>query len=224
MESASFSTVVGAFFERLQDHAIWLLGLVLMVEPILDSLWGGYRKWADSYLPTRARQSIAWAIIVCCVVVASFLSFRDQFNIAKEAEIRVQTLNGELAETRRQFANVQSVKTNEQNQRDDVKKGLQGFYEQGTELFKEGLLLQQSFEIGQLSELDAKTENWDKNIEAWVRQNMGEAALDRLLEVPNSPIRMNTSNPHLSETLTVIMHLKKNLSDLIETGAWDKVQ
>jgi hypothetical protein len=53
---------------------------------------------------------------------------------------------------------------------------------------------------------------------------MGDAAADRLLELPSNPIRMNTPNQQLSESLSSLMELKKDLSDLIETNAWDKLK
>jgi hypothetical protein len=92
----------GEFFERLQDHWIWLMGLWLMAEPMADSLWVGYRDWADRFVSRSVRSRISWFIAISGAFVACFLAFQDQFREAESFKTEFRTAVADRDEARRQ--------------------------------------------------------------------------------------------------------------------------
>jgi hypothetical protein len=76
--------------------------------------------------------------------------------------------------------------------------------------------------MDRINKFSIKETQWGDSVERWLRTNMGNAAADRLIEVPNSPVRLNAKRQEMTTNLAVITELRKALSDLIENGAWDK--
>jgi hypothetical protein len=90
----------GPFFHGLEDNWIWLIGLVLMVEPLLDALWDDYRTFADKYISRKLRTRLSWGIAAASVFIAVFLTFADQWQ-------KAETAIGQRDEARRQASPVQ---------------------------------------------------------------------------------------------------------------------
>jgi hypothetical protein len=90
------------FLYRLQDHYLWLLGLLFMVEPALDYNIERYKEWADKYVSRRVRTRIAVTLSVAALFCASFLAFRDEYDAAQLAGKSVEQIAGERDEARRQ--------------------------------------------------------------------------------------------------------------------------
>jgi hypothetical protein len=83
------------FLHGLENNWFWLIGLFLMAEPLLDSLWEGYRTYADRYVSRKVRTRVSWIIVVSCAFIAVFFAFADQL---QKTEIAV----GQRDEVRRQ--------------------------------------------------------------------------------------------------------------------------
>lgn len=98
----TIAPVLGQFVDRLQDHWVWLMGLWFMVEPAADSLFDGYRAWADHYISRRVRSRASWGVAISTAFVACFLAFHDQFNATVTATDRLNVIIGERDEARRQ--------------------------------------------------------------------------------------------------------------------------
>jgi hypothetical protein len=94
--------VAREFLYRLQDHYLWLLGLILMTEPLLDALWSGYRRTADRYVSRKIRTRISWTVVVACAFIACFLAFQDQYAATLKARNEIATVKGERDEARHQ--------------------------------------------------------------------------------------------------------------------------
>jgi hypothetical protein len=88
------------FFHGLEDNWIWLMGLVLMVEPLLDYLWADYRTRADKYISRKLRTRLSWGIATASVLMAIFMAFADQWQ-------KAETAIGQRDEARRQASPVQ---------------------------------------------------------------------------------------------------------------------
>src|ERR1700730_5394592 len=73
------------FFIRLRDHYLWLLGLLLMVEPLLDYHIERYRDWAVRYVSRKSRTRAALCLSILTAFVACFLAFRDEYYAAETA-------------------------------------------------------------------------------------------------------------------------------------------
>jgi hypothetical protein len=93
------------FLDRLQDHYLWLLGLLFMVEPFLDYTVIRYRDWADHYVSRKLRTRIAITLAILAAFAACFLAFRDEYNLSRAAI-------GERDEARRQLSTI--TPTNQQ--------------------------------------------------------------------------------------------------------------
>jgi hypothetical protein len=78
------------FLHGLEDNWIWLIGTLLMVEPLLDQLLSGYRAWADQWVSRKIRTRVAWAVTIVSVYIAMFMAFAGEFQTAER-------LRGELA-------------------------------------------------------------------------------------------------------------------------------
>jgi hypothetical protein len=76
------------------------MGLVLMVEPLLDALWEDYRTRADKYVSRKLRTRLSWGIAGASIFIAIFLTFADQW---QKAEVAI----GQRDEARRQTSPVQ---------------------------------------------------------------------------------------------------------------------
>ncbi|MGO8839902.1 MAG: hypothetical protein ACLQF1_01825 [Methyloceanibacter sp.] len=100
----TIAPALGQFFARLRDHWIWLLGLWFMLEPAADSLFEGYRSWADRYISRHLRSRVSWIVAISTAFVACFLAFQDQFNATIIANGKRDTAIGERDEARRQLS------------------------------------------------------------------------------------------------------------------------
>lgn len=80
-----------AFASSLWDHWYALIGVLLMVEPLLDYYFDGFRDWADKYISRKSRTRIAITISVMSVIICCFLAFVDQYRSARVSGI---ALNG----------------------------------------------------------------------------------------------------------------------------------
>jgi hypothetical protein len=94
------------FFSLLQNHYLWLLGLLLMIEPLLDYHIKTYREWADGYISRALRTRVAWITSVFMAFVACFLAFRDQFDAYQQAQTALNIAKGERDEARRQLSDL----------------------------------------------------------------------------------------------------------------------
>jgi hypothetical protein len=88
------------FFHGLKDNWLWLIGLCLMAEPLLDSLWEGYRNWADRYVSRKVRTRFSWTIAISCTFIACFLAYADQLQ-------KTETVIGQRDEARRSSSPIQ---------------------------------------------------------------------------------------------------------------------
>src|ERR1700730_16819610 len=84
------------FFIRLRDHYLWLLGLLLMVEPLLDYHIERYRDWAVRYVSRKSRTRAALCLSILTAFVACFLAFRDEYYAAETARSQVTDLQKKL--------------------------------------------------------------------------------------------------------------------------------
>ena len=75
------------FLDRLQDHYLWLLGLLFMIEPFLDYHIERYRELANQIISHRLRTRIAISLSIATVFVACFLAFRDEYISSQQAHI-----------------------------------------------------------------------------------------------------------------------------------------
>jgi hypothetical protein len=75
--------IAGEFLARLWNHWWALLGVLLVVEPVIDYSWAGYQKWADKYVFRKARTTVALAFSAAALLLASFLAFGDQYHATK---------------------------------------------------------------------------------------------------------------------------------------------
>jgi hypothetical protein len=89
------ANVILNFTDGLFDHWWWLIGIVFMVEPLLDAHIAGYRAWADKYISREKRSKIFWSISLACLFMACFMAYRDEYLVAADAETRAKN---ELAE------------------------------------------------------------------------------------------------------------------------------
>ena len=92
------------FLDRLQDHYLWLLGLLLMIEPVLDYNIERYRDFVDQFVSRRARTRGAITLSILAALVACFLAFRDEYDATVQAKAQTATAIGERDEARRQLA------------------------------------------------------------------------------------------------------------------------
>ncbi len=90
------------FLDRLQDHYLWLLGLLFMIEPTLDYNIERYKEWADKFVSRRVRTRIAITMSAAALFCASYLAFRDEYDAAELAKKSAQQITGERDEARRQ--------------------------------------------------------------------------------------------------------------------------
>lgn len=90
------------FLDRLQDHYLWLLGLLFMIEPALDYNIEQYKEWADRYVSRHVRTRIAITLSAAALFCAIFLAFRDEYDAAELAKKSVSQVTGERDEARRQ--------------------------------------------------------------------------------------------------------------------------
>lgn len=77
------------FLERLWDHWYWLLGLLLMIEPLADYWLEGFRGWANKYMARRTRSLVAITISVLSLLIASFLAFGDEYKARQIDELKI---------------------------------------------------------------------------------------------------------------------------------------
>jgi hypothetical protein len=84
------------FFIRLLDHYLWLLGLLLMVEPLFDYHIERYRDWAVRYVSRKLRTRTALCLSILTAFVACFLAFRDEYQAAETAQSQITDLQNKL--------------------------------------------------------------------------------------------------------------------------------
>ena len=120
-------------------------------------------------------------------------------------------LQEELKGTSPQLAAIQAG-------RDKIRKQLQMYYVQGGDLLNRN--------IGTKEEMTKFIEDanaWAKAIGDWAMKNMGEAATARIFDSETIPslVWTNAVSPEYSNVKNYIIGVRRNLSSLIETAAWD---
>jgi len=80
------------------------MGLLLMVEPLLDYYWDSYRGWADRVISRAWRTRLAITLSVLAGFIACFLAFQDQFHETQTALSKFNSVKVERYEARRQLA------------------------------------------------------------------------------------------------------------------------
>lgn len=93
---SSMLDAAGAFGGRLFDHWIWLMGILLMIEPLIDYHLEGFRDWADKYVSRRVRTRTAITISVLSAFLATFLAFDDEYKARHTAETQLTHLRGQM--------------------------------------------------------------------------------------------------------------------------------
>src|ERR1700722_4020342 len=73
------------FFTLLRDHWIWLMGLLLMIEPLLGYLKKDYPTGANKFVAPNNRRRAAWVLSISMIFVACFLAFQDEYKLATDA-------------------------------------------------------------------------------------------------------------------------------------------
>jgi hypothetical protein len=88
---------VKEFIDKAWDHWLYLMGILLMVEPLLDYYWEGYKKWADRFTNRRARTRFAIAVSFLAILWVCLLTFRDQYEETKSktAQLAAATIKVE---------------------------------------------------------------------------------------------------------------------------------
>ncbi len=107
-------------------------------------------------------------------------------------------------------------------QRDDIRKQLQTFYQEACELITRRLDPGTSEE--EFKKYVGEVDLWRQNVAAWVKSNLGDAALSRLFD-SSSFITMffqGCLNDTHNNVLIKLSGVRKNLASLIESGAWDQ--
>jgi hypothetical protein len=90
------SSVV-AFSRALLDHWYWLMGILLMIEPLLDYHIEGFRTWADRWVSRRVRTRVAIGVSVATVFIATFLAFNDEYQVRQTAQSEISGKDGYVA-------------------------------------------------------------------------------------------------------------------------------
>lgn len=90
------------FLDHLQDHYLWLLGLLFMIEPFLDYSVERYHEWADHIVSHRVRTRVAISLSIAAAFVACFLTFRDEYNSSQQEHTAVEKALAERDEARHQ--------------------------------------------------------------------------------------------------------------------------
>jgi hypothetical protein len=71
------------YFSKAWDHWVYLVGLLLMVEPLLDYCIADYQRWANRYVSRERRTRFArWVSVIALLVVGAF-AFKDQYEETK---------------------------------------------------------------------------------------------------------------------------------------------
>jgi hypothetical protein len=189
------------FGSRLWDHWLLLMGVMLMIEPVLDYWWEGYKNWADKYVPRKARARIAISLSVAAAMAASFLAFSDEFSAYNHAQIS--------------------------KDRSKYVSQLQKFYAQGNALFEE--LAQRTVTDDQIDDISKSAQQWFEATTAWLQKHMGDAATAKFktvigltpisygLEGHHPPDKVNARNMILNGLQVRL----KNIDDLLGSDRWD---
>ena len=120
-------------------------------------------------------------------------------------------LQEELRGTSPQLAAIQAG-------RDKIRTQLQAFYVRG------GTLLNRNIQSkDEMPKFIEDTDSWAKETDDWAMKNMGEAAAARIFDSEAAPslIWGNAVSPEYSNVKNYIIGVRRNLSTVIETAAWD---
>lgn len=140
----------------------------------------------------------------------------DGVQKTNEATIRNQQaqldqLREELKGTSPQLAAIQA-------NRDRIRKKLQEYYVKGSELFNRHITSDD-----EVNKLSSDVQSWATDIDNWADKNMGEAAASKIFDVGTGfGVRWSAAyNDNHSNLMSYIAMVRRNLSTLIETAAWD---
>jgi hypothetical protein len=100
-----------------------------------------------------------------------------------------------------------------------IREGLRTLYEQGTDLLKEGVPLINSTDQDKSNKFIKNVDNFSGNAEKWVKENMGNACVDRLMEIPSGFQQIHGSNQRVVVEINGLMGSKRDLADLIDNDA-----
>jgi hypothetical protein len=202
MVEPTFSDILLQFAYRLQDHYLWLLGILLMIEPMLEYHVKSYRERADKLLSGDTRRRIAWALSFMCVFVACFLAFRDEYNsklnvvsslgsVTKERDKalgesvdalkQLRDAQNELATAKNDAVtaknNLEQLKRIEDSHKDrsSLIKRLQTIYATASSIQVTIKLL--TVTDAQIDQAEIDANKWLNDSSVWIESNMGKAAV-----------------------------------------------
>jgi hypothetical protein len=149
------------------------------------------------------------------VFAATEWHFREQIDTQRDTianqRSRIDQLQEELKGTSPQLAAIQA-------NRDKIRTNLQKYYVSYTDQWNRSVKNEQ-----EVHELIADVNALNAESYVWVMNNMGEAAADKLFD-PGSSASFSYSkayNADHNNVLNLIVQVRRNLSTLIETAAWD---
>jgi len=183
-------------------HHLRQEGTVIRRAPLAVILTGAIFAWGYHFYDKDQYQGL--------IVNAQSTSQTDDSTI-ENLQAQIAQLQEELRGTSPQLAAIQAG-------RDKIRKKLQEFYLEGGFLAERPVKSASDVKI-----LAQDTEKWENEVKAWAVSNLGEAASYRLFDFSIYPMAqwMNAFNGEHQNTLSIISYLRRNLSALVETAAWD---
>jgi hypothetical protein len=199
----------------------WVIipGGLFAVEPMIEPLFGKrVGRYRDS-IPHNARTTFFRWTAVAALLLASFLAWNDQHQIADIEHDKRVTAEGERNEARRQLA--------KKSDRSKYVEALQKFYTDGSRM--ERLLERTDITDEQVTMTCNDVDKWYDSVSSWLLGNMSEAAVSRFLDSSDSLSVMPNFSPGISaetrsrvnNTVNKIVPALKSINLLMNSSQWD---
>ena len=198
----------------LWGYARWFLGGgPFFVDSIIRRTIPSLAIWLDSLIKPKVRVRVELVLLFLAVFIAGFLSWRDEHRrVAEEHAART------VAE--RQFACLARQAEGKQD-RAAKKAQLQQFYVRSKPIYY--AQLPKDISVEAFDQYVESFDTWAKQTAEWITKNLGEPAAARFLDSgAGSAMDWNrAANAKHNNIINLMTAFRKNLSDLVESDAWD---
>jgi hypothetical protein len=168
----------------------------------------GVERFADRYspwlrnqldrIPTHVRRFIEISLFLLAFFYAGFSAWNDEHNT-------------EMAE---------KCKIEKSEDRSAARNELAAFMKEAQEL---STALTKNSSSEDVKTWFSKENDWEWKVYTWTRDNLGDAAAIKVIDKTGTPMMIwqNNISPEHNETLNTIGRIKHNISDLMDSSAWD---
>lgn len=181
---------------------------------------------AEGRVIKAAPVAVTTFVVLCSIVIGAIIFGIVQWHYSEEVATQAATIENQkshIAVLEEENKGVQPQQAAINAKRKKIVEQLQKFYVESTPILNANL--PRDISPQDFSKYQAMVNEWINHTATWIQDNMGEPARDRFLDYGQGfSFGWNRAvNEQHNNDINLLGAYRKNLSELIETNAWDRI-